>query len=347
MSERLSSADLKHMLAGRIEALAAVLAPEGRKHGRYWIAKNPSRNDHRAGSFYIWLSGAPGAWRDDASGEKGDVIDLIAMCATSGDKPAAFTWARRFLGLDRAQPADIIARKAIAQNEFAARRAQEDQDIVLRRKRAFELYLSGTQWRQSPVETYLRWRGIDVDALSEIGSLRFGRRVDYFGGGARHAGPAMLAKFTDFRGEFSAVHVTFLREDGRGKADVEKPKLISGSYSGCAIRLTRGLMGIEAEAAAYTRTRAGLMLGEGIESTLSAACARPDIRAWAVGSLGNFGKQPRHGCAANFIVLAENDAKPQARAALEQGLAALEALGLPVSAARPFSGNDMSDLLAG
>jgi hypothetical protein len=51
--------------------------PDGRLHGREFIARNPTRNDRHAGSFSINV--ATGAWADFATGDKGgDVVSLFA-----------------------------------------------------------------------------------------------------------------------------------------------------------------------------------------------------------------------------------------------------------------------------
>ena len=68
MSDRRREVDeIKVMLKVQVEALARHLAPEGRRAGKYWIAKNPTRDDRHAGSFWVMLSGAPGAWKDEAT----------------------------------------------------------------------------------------------------------------------------------------------------------------------------------------------------------------------------------------------------------------------------------------
>jgi len=51
--------------------------PDGRREGREWVCKNPTRADHRRGSFKVNLS--TGRWSDFATGEAGG--DLIALAA--------------------------------------------------------------------------------------------------------------------------------------------------------------------------------------------------------------------------------------------------------------------------
>jgi hypothetical protein len=63
-----------------IQALPVLLMrwlPDGRQHSREYVARNPTRNDRRAGSFSINM--ATGVWADFASGERGgDVVSLYA-----------------------------------------------------------------------------------------------------------------------------------------------------------------------------------------------------------------------------------------------------------------------------
>lgn len=69
----------------RIADAALALAPEivgrwlpdGRREGAEWVAKNPTRADHRPGSFKVNLR--TGRWGDFATGDKGG--DLVALAA--------------------------------------------------------------------------------------------------------------------------------------------------------------------------------------------------------------------------------------------------------------------------
>jgi len=60
-----------------VEPIVRRWLPDGRRSGREWIARNPTRSDRRAGSFKVNLSN--GRWADFATGDKGgDVISLAA-----------------------------------------------------------------------------------------------------------------------------------------------------------------------------------------------------------------------------------------------------------------------------
>ncbi|MEY4249665.1 MAG: hypothetical protein RJA87_1298 [Pseudomonadota bacterium] len=58
-------------------AVLARVLPDGRAIGHEWVARNPRRNDRRAGSFKVNLRS--GRWSDFATGDKGgDPVSLVA-----------------------------------------------------------------------------------------------------------------------------------------------------------------------------------------------------------------------------------------------------------------------------
>lgn len=59
------------------EAICHRWLPDGRRDGGEWIARNPTRNDHRPGSFKVNLH--TGKWSDFAVDRRGG--DLIALAA--------------------------------------------------------------------------------------------------------------------------------------------------------------------------------------------------------------------------------------------------------------------------
>ncbi len=85
----------------------------------------------------------------------------------------------------------------------------------------------------------------------------------------------MIALITDWNGAPVAVHRTYLRRDGTGKADVTPAKASLGPIWGGAIRLNP--------------TAPELVIGEGIESSASAG-GMLGLPAWAAISCGNLGR---------------------------------------------------------
>ena len=73
--------------------------PDGRRVGREYVARNPTRVDRHAGSFKINLD--TGRWADFATGDKGgDVISLAAYLGGVGQAEAGRELAE-MLGVDR------------------------------------------------------------------------------------------------------------------------------------------------------------------------------------------------------------------------------------------------------
>ena len=61
----------------RISLLVSKWLPDGRQSGAEWIARNPTRDDRRPGSFKVNMRS--GRWADSATGDRGgDLISLFA-----------------------------------------------------------------------------------------------------------------------------------------------------------------------------------------------------------------------------------------------------------------------------
>ena len=68
--------------------LLARWLPDGRVEGNEYVARNPKRNDHRAGSFKVNMT--TGRWADFAVDAKGgDPISLAAYLSGTGQYEAA------------------------------------------------------------------------------------------------------------------------------------------------------------------------------------------------------------------------------------------------------------------
>lgn len=351
------TADVKALLLASIDRLAAELAPEGRRQGGYWVAKNPTRADRSAGSFWVHLTGKPGAWTDAATGDKGDVFGLIAYVLGHAEFKDTIRWAKGWLGL-----ADMPERDR-ARQVAKARQYVEDTsgvDDAEKAKKAFGLFVAAKQrpFLGSPADLYLQGRSIDVRALGRMpGSI--GWLPDCWCGFTRSKLPAMIAGFSNDAGAIVAVHRTYLAEE-RGqwvKAPIyidgeQKARSIWPSYRGAAIRLWRGaskLAVAEADAAFDAHgVFEQLALVEGVEDGLSLALARPDLRIWAAGSLGNLGAISIPRCVDEVIVCADNDwSKLEAQKALGRAVDHIMAQDKTVSIARAHIGKDVNDQLRG
>lgn len=64
----------------RLPDLLARWLPDGRVSGREYVARNPTRDDRRPGSFRVNVE--TGRWADFATGDQGgDVVSLAAYLA--------------------------------------------------------------------------------------------------------------------------------------------------------------------------------------------------------------------------------------------------------------------------
>jgi hypothetical protein len=62
---------------GRADAIVRRWLPDGRRDGAEWVARNPTRDDRRRGSFKVNV--ATGKWGDFATGDQGG--DLVSLAA--------------------------------------------------------------------------------------------------------------------------------------------------------------------------------------------------------------------------------------------------------------------------
>src|SRR3954468_7904897 len=102
------AADLARRLADHAEAVCRAYLSNGRRCGRYWnvgdVANSPGR------SLYVRLHGPPsgpgaaGHWTDAATGEHGDLLDLIRLACGLPGVREAIVEARAFLALPPPMP---------------------------------------------------------------------------------------------------------------------------------------------------------------------------------------------------------------------------------------------------
>ena len=102
------SGDIARRLAEQRLDVCRRYLPNGKRVGNYWIAGDVRGAKGR--SLYLRLTGPPsgkgaaGHWSDPATGEYGDLLDLIAAACQLSDHRDARDEARRFLNLSKAAP---------------------------------------------------------------------------------------------------------------------------------------------------------------------------------------------------------------------------------------------------
>lgn len=245
--------DLAHRLGEHAEAVCRHYLSNGRRSGKYWIVGD-ARNEP-GGSMYVRLVATAtrpaGKWTDAATGEHGDLLDVIRESLGLIDFKQVADEARSFL----AMPRPIRVRRSTFQASPPVSIASSE---ASRRLFAISRPILSTV-----VETYLHGRGIT--ALHGTASLRFHPRCYYRpdDGGPTATWPAMIAAVTDLSGRQTGAHRTWLDPDGGGKACLDTPRRAMGDLLGHAVR--------------FGQPESVMAAGEGIETTLSLRCAMPGM----------------------------------------------------------------------
>ena len=257
MSARRSIADLSADLADRAESFCRRYFPEGRKQGNYWQVGDTSGAKGQSLAIRLQAQGGrkAGSWSDYATRQYGDLIDLLHQRIGSVTLKETLREARSFLGEAPCPTAPRESRKAERPDAASSKR------IV----RARKLFAAGKPVLGTLAATYLQGRGI-----TRLGpALRYHPRV-FLGQGEDAAdrpqrAPALLAKITDNRGQITGCARTYMDPSTGGLAVIENPKRILGQLHGHAIRFWSG------------SRRGDLIVGEGLENTLSVGTALPEV----------------------------------------------------------------------
>lgn len=351
-------AEVKARLQADLPRVLDRLGLRDKVSGGVMTPLNPTRNDRKPGSFVIWMGGVSGggAWRDYATGDEGDLFALIGYVLRLVDKIDAYWWALDYLGLERgevrvkagaAQEAERYERDRLAR-EARAMEADEAKSAALLKQWLGLKEIGGTL-----AETYLREaRGIPLERLPSLPkALRFSPALDHVDEdtGEVTSWPCMVSAMARGTKGVTALHRTWLAPDGSGKAPVAKAKKMIGPTRGSSIRLCRGEGDLSPAEAVKRGRSCPLILGEGIETTLTGAVSLPDYRAWAAGSLGLMGLLEWPPYVSGVVLLQDNDWKPEAVAAFARVEAWWrgQARGRPVKVAKSAVGSDFNDAVRG
>jgi len=249
-----SASELACRLAREAEAVCRHYLSNGRRHGNYWLVGDVENTPGR--SMFVRLKGgesgkgAAGKWVDAATADHGDLLDVIRGSCRLVDFHDVMDEARRFLSLPRPEPEPEWRRQHA--------RAPTGSPESARRLFAMSRPIAGTV-----VETYLRNRGIT--ALLGTANLRFHPRCYYrpYDAAPTQTWPAMIAAVTDFGGEITGAHRTWLDPSGEDKAPIDTPRRAMGQLLGNAVR--------------FDMAQDVMAAGEGIETVLSLRCVIPDM----------------------------------------------------------------------
>lgn len=158
-------------------------------------------------------------------------------------------------------------------------------DETKRIQAAMRIWSETVDPRGTLVENYLASRGLRLPAeVVKGGHLKFHPRCPVKVGGEVLGFPAMIGLMTDpATGDPRAIHRTFLRPDGAGKAslaDGSNPKKMLGAARGCVVRLSPD-----------DSVTIGLGLAEGIENAITCLNAGWSP-IWAAASASNMAAFP-------------------------------------------------------
>lgn len=241
------AAELSERLAQNVHAVCRHYLPAGRREGRYWMVGDVAGAPGR--SLYVRLfeteRGRIGNWVDAATGEHGDLVDLIRFNQRHARLSETIDEAERFLSLPPSAghgDATTHARPAKVGSPQAARR----------------LFVGSRSLAGSVAAAYLRSRGIT--RLDDLPALRFHPRCYYAAcpddaPDTPGAFPALIAAVTDDAGQQTGTHRTWLDPSGGSKANVAAPRRAMGNILGSAVR--------------FGRSADVMIAGEGIETMLS------------------------------------------------------------------------------
>ncbi|MDT7529084.1 toprim domain-containing protein [Sphingopyxis sp. SE2] len=250
------AADVARRLGENAEAVCRRYLSNGRREGHYWLVGDVHNAPGR--SLYVRLSdhsdgrGAAGKWTDAASGDHGDLLDVIAAACGHTAFRETLEEARQFLSLPPPpeMPRNPAPPKAPSGTPEAARRLWAASKPVL----------------GSLGADYLAGRSIVTVSASD--PLRYHRHCFYRPSeddvpGGRPAWPAMIAAVTDLGGAITGVHRTWLDPETKDKAPVAYPRRAMGNLLGHGVR--------------FGPAARVMAAGEGIETILSLREAVPAL----------------------------------------------------------------------
>ncbi|MDF0542779.1 toprim domain-containing protein [Sphingobium sp. H39-3-25] len=315
------AAELSERLAQNAIGVCRHYLPAGRREGRYWmvgdIAGTPGR------SLYVRLfeteRGRVGNWVDAATGEHGDLVDLIRINQRHGQLSETIDEAERFLSL----PPSADENSCQSTKPPPARVGSP---TAARRLFAASKPLTGTL-----AATYLTSRSITC--TDDLTALRFHPRCYYRPNeddipDTPGSFPALIAAVTDDDGVQTGTHRTWLNPNGSSKAAVASPRRAMGNILGSAIR--------------FGQAQDVIVAGEGIETVLSLRAPLPRMPMVAATSSAHLAAILFPGALKRLYVARDRDKAGDAAYAILTDRA--QAAGIELVSLRPDLGDFNDDL---
>ena len=314
---RHDASDLAIRLGRQAEAVCREYLSSGRRSGNYWLVGDVQNTPGR--SLYVRLKdtskGPAGKWTDGATGQHGDLLDVIREALGLVDFRDVAEEARRFLSLPHLEPEKT--RTPTGKTSSIAIGSPE----ASRRLFAMSQPIGGTL-----AEIYLGGRAIT--SLFGTAALRYHPQCYYRPDehSRTEIWPAIVASVTDLAGRQTGAHRTWLSPDGSGKAPVETPRRAMGDLLGHGVRF-----GVSGEV---------LAAGEGIETVLSPRQVLPRMPMLAALSAAHLAAILFPATLRRLYVLRDRD--PAGDGARDSLIARAESVGIEAIAVSPV-GEDFND----
>ena len=316
------AAELAHRLAREAEAVCRHYLSNGRREGRYWLVGDAQNSPGR--SMFVRLTGpasgkgAAGKWTDAATGEHGDLLDLIAANQRLDGLRDVLDEARGFLRMPRPEPT-TRERQAPAPRSSA--------------EAARRLWAAGKPIGSTLADRYLRSRAI----TAPLGAppLRFHPRcfTRTEDDAEPQTWPALLAAVTDLDGAITGLHRTWLDPANGGKAPLSSPRRAMGDLLGHGVRFGPGA-GRDAEV---------LAAGEGLETMLALRSVLPRLPTVAALSANHLAALELPASLQRLYIVQDDD--PAGRRATETLTAKAQADGFDLWVLAPMLNDLDEDLL--
>jgi len=264
LSERVKAATSLRELAER-SGVAWDQRKSAPARGDYW-APCPFHAERSASFHVVEPAGAGGWFKCFGCGVKGSAVDFVMHRDGLGVVDALKLLADA-AGIDKPEDQARLAERAA---ELDRRRAEGEAAAAAEAARRLEV--ARRLWREAEpagdvVEAYLEARGVRLAAIGGVPpSLRLHRALEFWAEGQdrrrdrpAHVGPAMIGAIG--RGELRGVHRTWITPTGRARLGdgAKVPKKMIGATGA-----------IYGQPVRFCPTREGIVVGEGIETTLAA-----------------------------------------------------------------------------
>jgi Toprim domain len=295
------------------------------------------------------------SWADAeriTEGRYGRIMAVCPMCSTKRSTPAKRQ--SKVLAINRIEPEFAVyycnhceaqgyvcpeKRGQVINHAERERRqieAQQHADTDRRRRTqsALELWGQRQPFRGSPAESYLRDTRAIGEWLNTFPGLDqvLGYHPNCPFDGERH--PVMLALVRDIKTDAAvAVHRTALRLGDRPE---RLSRMSLGPTAGGAIKIS--------PAAEVTQ---GVMIGEGLETVLSASKKFQFRPVWSLIDKGHLARFPVLSGIESVIIVVDNDPNGDGQFAATQCAERLTRGGIEVISTQPKSAKDFNDLLRG